>query len=135
MHENAKIVKYADYYRAFKPFVIDLGWRGLGTIRWRAQIDSEGGVERGHPAPALGVLRLGGPDAAPHRCPHGADNRVNSNPRTGETRRAVEANASRTPVMTRLPRAERAAATVAGVKCRVVRELSRQFVIRSVRFN
>ena len=25
MHENAKIVKYADYYRAFKPFVIDLG--------------------------------------------------------------------------------------------------------------
>ena len=91
MHENAKIVKYADYYRAFKPFVIDLGWRGLGTIRWRAQIDSEGGVERGHPAPALGVFRLGGPDAPPHRCRHGADNRVDSNPRTGDTRRAVEA--------------------------------------------
>ena len=67
------------------------GLRRLGKIRWRAQIDSEGGFERGHPAPALGVLRLGGPDAAPHRCRHGADDRVDSNPRTGDTRRAVEA--------------------------------------------
>ena len=31
-----------------------------------------------HPAPALGLLRLGGPDAPPHRCRHGADNRVES---------------------------------------------------------
>ena len=67
------------------------------------------------------MRRLRGPDAAPHRCRHGADNRVDSNPRTGDTRRAVDASASR--MITRLRPAERAAATVAGVKCRVVRDL------------
>ena len=89
-HENAKILKYAGLLPRVQAVRDRSGWRRLGNIRWRAQIDSEGRFQRGHPAPALGVLRLGGPDAPPHRCRHGADNRVDSNPRTGETRRAVE---------------------------------------------
>ena len=52
MHENAKIVKYADYYRAFKPFVIDLGGavseRSDGALKSIAKDASNAATTRLH---------------------------------------------------------------------------------------
>ena len=52
MHENAKIVKYADYYRAFKPFVIDLGGavseRSDGALKSIAKDASNAATPRLH---------------------------------------------------------------------------------------
>ena len=52
VHENAKIVKYVDDYRAFKPFVIDLGGavseRSDGALKSIAKEASNAATPRLH---------------------------------------------------------------------------------------
>ena len=77
--ERAKIVKYADDYRAFRPVVIDLG----GAVSEVSYESITNRAAKVRPAAPLEVLRVGGATAGRH----GADNRVARNSRACAHRR------------------------------------------------